>query len=143
MKTYQKTMSLMAATLTTAMVVGHAGAAPVSLDYTKDVRTLSGAGVRDDNNGGADTSAIIGIAGGVDNFQIFDFDFSGLAGQTVTGDAMLTFKSSTQSLGGFEGTAADTIWVRALFDDNTGWVEGTGVLSGADNETDEWLGEFS
>jgi hypothetical protein len=137
MKTYQKALVPMIAALSTAMVAGHATSAPVSLDYTKDTRVLSGAGARDDNNGGGDTSALIGISNGVDNFRIFDFDFSGLTGQTVTGDATLSFLSSTNSTGASGGTADDIVWVRALFDDNAGWVEGTGGISGSDNQTDD------
>ncbi len=117
--------------------VSQAVAAPISLDFTRDVRVISGSdNSRDDNNGGGDPSALIGLGNGVDNFQIYDFDFSGLAGKTVSGDATLTFAVSTNFTGTFAGSTNDTIWIRALYDDNAGWTEGTQTIVSGDNQTD-------
>ncbi len=130
-----KTCTLIA----TVIIAGfsQAGAASISLDFTRDARVISGsANSRDDNNGGGDASALIGIGAGVDNFQIYDFDFTGLVGQTVSGDATLTFAVSTNSTGGFAGSTNDTIWIRALFDDNAGWTEGNQAIGAGDNLTD-------
>lgn len=120
-----------------------AGAAPISLDVTRSVRVISGSdNSRDDNNGGGDPAALIGIANGVDNFEIYDFDFTGLDGETVIGDATLSFAVSTNNTGAFAGSTNDTIWIRALFDDNAGWTEGTQTIAANDILTDNGSASF-
>lgn len=142
MNTYQKTLTPMIALLSAAIVAGDATSA--SLDVTRQVRVITGStNSRDDNNGGGDPSNLIGInPGGVDNFQIIDFDFSELAGKTVLGDAILTFDSSTNQTGSTGGSAADTVWVRALFDDNAGWVQGGQSIGSSDNNTNNGSASF-
>jgi len=138
-----KKMLLTAAALSTVMAAEHALSAPISLDSTKSVRTVSGTtNSRDDNNGGSNSTLyFLGInTGGVDNFILYDFDLSALAGQTVTGDATLTLGSS--AAGSNDGSAADQVSVSAIFDDNAGWLEGTGTILAGDNQTNGGAASF-
>lgn len=128
------------AALTAASFGAPALAEVVSVDTTFQTRVLTEpSGARDDNNGGSDTSNLIGTnAGDVDNFLIYGIDISILQadGRDLDGDATVTLGVNAYGSGN-HGSDADTINLYALFPTNIGMVAGTGMITGSDTPADD------
>lgn len=126
--------------LITALVTGSMAVGDVTVNTLGDARIVSEtSGARDDNNGGnTTTGALIGVnAGGVDNFMIYDFsDLSSAAGETVSGATVEIFVAT-----GFShsqhGGPGDVITLSEIALSNLGWSQGSGVITGTDNQADD------
>ena len=112
--------------------------AQVSVINTEATRLVTEpSGARDDNNGGADGSTLIGINTGlVDNFMVYEMDLSALAGfQTSGATATITIN------GGFSnanhGSTADTIVMNRLFNTNDGYIPGEMIITGDDTPAND------
>lgn len=136
------------AALLTAAVGTHATAAAFSIGETGEARVGNfgpgDAQNRDENNGGTNSFALIGVAAvnSVENFGLFQHDLSALAGQTLTGDVTLTLvlNAETSSNG---GGPDDSVYIQPLFNTNAGWVEGALNIGAADNNTDDGSVSFA
>ncbi|MEM7311670.1 MAG: PEP-CTERM sorting domain-containing protein [Planctomycetota bacterium] len=105
-----------------------------------DVRLVTEpAGIRDfDNGGNTDTGRLIGINTGlVDNFMVFDFEsLDPVAGETVSGALVNVFVAQAFS-SATHGSDQDIIVLHEMALPNAGWVEGTGIIRGTTNFTDD------
>ena len=91
---------------------------------------------RDDNNGGAGSSNLIGLnTEGVDNFTVFEFDLESVFGETTTG-ANITVTSSTLNNAN-HGDSNDFIVLNEIAATNAGFDTGSNGISGSDNLTDD------
>lgn len=114
--------------------------ADVTVGDLGDARLVTGTtNSRDDNNGGNTvTGALIGLnTGGVDNVMLYDFsDLSAASGQTYIG-ATVSIAVATGFTNGNHGTVDDIINLHEIALTNLGWDNGTGVIGGSDNFTDD------
>ena len=94
-------------------------------------------GARDDNNGGGDGSTLIGLnTGMVDNFMVYQIDFSGLAGMSTSG-ATVTVGVMQGFTNANHGQDTDMIAVSSMAATNADYISGSGIISGADTPADD------
>ena len=111
----------------------------VQVNSLNDVRLINEpSGLRNDNNGGNTISgALIGVnAGNVDNYIVHDFSnvftTPELMGVTVAG-ATVTVEINEGFSADNEGSEADIIVLHEIALPNSGFIPGTGGITGADN----------
>ncbi|XAL99090.1 PEP-CTERM sorting domain-containing protein [Phycisphaeraceae bacterium D3-23] len=141
------TPAMLVAGLGAAMAVP-ASAAVFAFDSNgTDARVVTEpSGARDDNNGGnTATGALIGLnsPAAVDNFMLYDFNGLGAAAGEIVVSATVTINVATGFTNANHGGVNDLINLSEIALTNDGWVDGGGVITGADTPADDGTVSFA